>query len=60
MNYGAFVKLEPGIEGPGSYFSEMSWTRRINHPSELVNVSDEIEVVVLEVEQGQAGNLAGH
>jgi small subunit ribosomal protein S1 len=48
VNYGAFVKLEPGIEGL-VHISEMSWTRRINHPSEIVNVGDEIEVVVLDV-----------
>ena len=48
MNYGAFVKLEPGIEGL-VHISEMSWTRRINHPSEVVNAGDSIDVVVLEV-----------
>jgi len=48
MSYGAFVQLEQGIEGL-VHISEMSWTRRINHPSELINVGDEIEVVVLEV-----------
>ncbi len=36
MNYGAFVKLEPGVEGL-VHISEMSWTRRINHPSELLS-----------------------
>ncbi len=46
MSYGAFVKLEEGIEGL-VHISEMSWTRRISHPSEVVNVDDEIEVVVL-------------
>ena len=46
MSYGAFVKLEEGIEGL-VHISEMSWTRRISHPNELVNVDDEIEVVVL-------------
>ena len=46
MSYGAFVKLEEGIEGL-VHISEMSWTRRISHPSELVQVDDEIEVVVL-------------
>ena len=46
MSYGAFVKLEEGIEGL-VHISEMSWTRRISHPSELVNVDDQIEVVVL-------------
>ncbi len=48
MNYGAFVKLEPGIEGL-VHISEMSWTRRINHPSELISLGDEVEVVVLEI-----------
>jgi small subunit ribosomal protein S1 len=46
MSYGAFVKLEEGIEGL-VHISEMSWTKRINHPNELVHVDDEIEVVVL-------------
>jgi len=46
MTYGAFVKLEEGIEGL-VHISEMSWTKRINHPSELVNIGDKIEVVVL-------------
>ncbi|MFY9309487.1 MAG: 30S ribosomal protein S1, partial [Bacteroidia bacterium] len=48
MSYGAFVKLEDGIEGL-VHISEMSWTRRINHPSELVQPGVEIEVVVLEI-----------
>ncbi|NQU20893.1 MAG: S1 RNA-binding domain-containing protein, partial [Candidatus Nealsonbacteria bacterium] len=46
MTYGVFVKLEEGIEGL-VHISEMSWTRRISHPSELVQIEDEIEVVVL-------------
>ncbi|MCE5269538.1 MAG: 30S ribosomal protein S1 [Planctomycetaceae bacterium] len=46
MTYGVFVKLEEGIEGL-VHISEMSWTRRISHPSELVQPEDEIEVVVL-------------
>ena len=48
MNYGAFVKLEPGVEGL-VHISEMSWTRRINHPSEILSLGDQIEVVVLEI-----------
>lgn len=48
MSYGAFVKLEEGIEGL-VHISEMSWTKRINHPSEMVSVGEEIDVVVLEV-----------
>jgi len=50
MSYGAFVKLEEGLEGL-VHISEMSWTRRINHPSELVSVGDEVEVVVLEIDK---------
>jgi small subunit ribosomal protein S1 len=46
MSYGAFVKLEEGIEGL-VHISEMSWTKRISHPNELVHIGDEIEVVVL-------------
>jgi len=48
MPYGAFVKLEEGLEGL-VHISEMSWTRRINHPSEMVAVSETVEVVVLEI-----------
>ncbi|HZF04655.1 MAG TPA: 30S ribosomal protein S1 [Patescibacteria group bacterium] len=47
-NYGAFVELEPGVEGL-VHVSEMSWTRRVRHPSKLVNVADEVEVIVLDV-----------
>src|SRR5262249_41490941 len=46
MSYGAFVKLEDGIEGL-VHISEMSWTKRVNHPSELVHIGDEVQVVVL-------------
>jgi small subunit ribosomal protein S1 len=46
MSYGAFVKLEDGIEGL-VHISEMSWTKRVNHPNELVHIGDEVEVVVL-------------
>lgn len=48
MSYGAFVKLEPGIEGL-VHISEMSWTKRINHPNELVSIGDAIEVQVLNI-----------
>ncbi|MCH7790849.1 MAG: 30S ribosomal protein S1 [Planctomycetes bacterium] len=50
MSYGAFVRLEDGIEGL-VHISEMSWTRRINHPSELVTAGDTIEVVVLDIDK---------
>ncbi|MGN6132865.1 MAG: 30S ribosomal protein S1 [Aureliella sp.] len=49
MSYGAFVKLEPGIEGL-VHISEMSWTRRINHPNEMVQIGDEIDVKILGVD----------
>ncbi|KAA0217501.1 MAG: 30S ribosomal protein S1 [Leptolyngbya sp. PLA3] len=52
MSYGAFVRLEDGIEGL-VHISEMSWTRRINHPSEVVNVNDSIEVVVLDIDKNK-------
>ncbi len=50
MSYGAFVKLEVGIEGL-VHISEMSWTKRVNHPNELVQIGDEIEVVVLGIDK---------
>ena len=50
MSYGAFVKLEDGIEGL-VHISEMSWTKRISHPSELVQIDDSIEVVVLRIDE---------
>ena len=57
MSYGAFVKLEPGIEGL-VHISEMSWTKRVNHPSELVNIGDEIDVKILGVDpEGQQLSL---
>ena len=48
MTYGAFVRLEDGIEGL-VHISEMSWTRRVNHPSEMVQPGQEVDVVVLEI-----------
>ncbi|NNM89166.1 MAG: 30S ribosomal protein S1 [Phycisphaerae bacterium] len=52
MTYGAFVKLEEGVEGL-VHISEMSWTKRINHPSEMLSVGEEIDVVVLEVDKNK-------
>jgi small subunit ribosomal protein S1 len=57
MSYGAFVKLEPGIEGL-VHISEMSWTRRISDPKELVSVGDQIDVKILGVDkEGQQLSL---
>lgn len=47
-NYGAFVELEEGVDGM-IHVSDMSWTRKINHPSEILKKGDEVEAVVLEV-----------
>jgi small subunit ribosomal protein S1 len=49
-DYGAFVELEPGIEGL-VHVSEMSWTKRIKHPSKVVAVGDRVEAVVLDVDE---------
>ena len=48
MTYGAFVKLEEGVEGL-VHISEMSWTRRVNDPREVVSIGDNVEVVILDV-----------
>jgi small subunit ribosomal protein S1 len=48
--YGAFVELEPGIEGL-IHVSEMSWTKRIKHPSKVVSTGDTVEAVVLDVDE---------
>ncbi len=50
MSYGAFVKLEEGVEGL-VHISEMSWTKRIAHPSDILSVGQEVEVVVLKIEK---------
>jgi len=48
-DYGAFVELEKGIEGL-IHISEMSWTRRVKHPSKVVAIGDEVEVKILEID----------
>jgi len=50
VSYGAFVHLEDGVEGL-VHVSEMSWRKRINHPSEIVDPGDEIEVIVLDIDK---------
>ncbi|MCD5401449.1 S1 RNA-binding domain-containing protein, partial [candidate division NPL-UPA2 bacterium] len=49
-SYGAFVQLEEGMEGL-VHISEMSWTRHLNHPSEMLAIGDIIEVVVLNIDK---------
>ena len=51
-DYGAFVELEQGIEGL-VHVSEMTWSKRMKHPSKLVNVGDQVECVVLSVTPGE-------
>jgi small subunit ribosomal protein S1 len=48
-DYGAFVELEAGVEGL-IHVSEMSWTKKVKHPSKLLNVGDDVEAVVLQVD----------
>jgi small subunit ribosomal protein S1 len=48
-NYGAFVELEPGVEGL-IHVSEMSWTRHVRNPNELYKLGDELETMVLSIE----------
>lgn len=50
-DYGAFVELAEGVEGL-IHVSEMSWTKRVKHPSQMVKVGDEVDVQVLEVDTG--------
>ncbi|MFO7975547.1 MAG: S1 RNA-binding domain-containing protein, partial [Candidatus Hydrogenedentota bacterium] len=45
----AFVQLEDGIEGM-VHVSEMSWTRRVRHPNEVMNLDEEVDVMVLNVD----------
>ncbi len=47
-DYGAFVEIEPGVEGL-IHISEMTWSRRMKHPSKVVKTGDQVEAVVLEV-----------
>ncbi len=49
-DYGAFIELIPGVEGL-IHVSEMSWTKRVKHPSKIVNIGDEVEAVVLDIDQ---------
>ncbi len=51
-DYGAFVELEPGIEGL-IHISEMSWTKRVKHPSKMVAIGDEVDVMVLDVDEDE-------
>ncbi len=58
-NFGVFVELEEGIDGL-IYISDLSWTKKIKHPSEFVNVSDTLEVEVLELDVDGRKLSLGH
>ena len=51
-SFGAFVEIEPGIDGL-VHVSDMSWTKRVEHPSEIVEKGDEVEVMVLDIDADQ-------
>ncbi|NLV30607.1 MAG: 30S ribosomal protein S1 [Acidobacteria bacterium] len=48
-DYGAFIELEPGVEGL-IHISEMTWNKRVKHPSKILNVGDPVEAVVLDID----------
>ncbi len=58
-NFGVFVELEEGIDGL-IYISDLSWTKKVKHPSEFVNIGDELEVVVLELDVDGRKLSLGH
>ncbi|WP_396180583.1 30S ribosomal protein S1 [Flavobacterium sp.] len=58
-NFGIFVELEEGIDGL-VYISDLSWTKKIKHPSEFVNVGDNLDVVVLELDVDARKLSLGH
>jgi small subunit ribosomal protein S1 len=51
-DYGAFIQLAEGVEGL-VHISEMAWTKRVRHPSKVLSVGDEVEVMILDVDQNQ-------
>ena len=58
-NFGLFVEMEEGIDGL-VHISDLSWEKKIKHPSEFCNVGDEIEVVVLELDKANRRMSLGH
>lgn len=58
-NFGVFVELEEGIDGL-IYISDLSWTKKIKHPSEFCNVGDKLDVVVLELDSAARRLSLGH
>lgn len=58
-NFGVFVELEPGIDGL-VHISDLSWTDKVNHPTEVVNKGDEIEVIILSIDFDNRRISLGH
>ncbi|MBP5210568.1 MAG: 30S ribosomal protein S1 [Bacteroidales bacterium] len=58
-NFGVFVELNEGVEGL-VHISDLSWTKKINHPSEMVSIGDQLDVVVLDVDQNIRRLSLGH
>ncbi|MDD2595601.1 MAG: 30S ribosomal protein S1 [Bacteroidales bacterium] len=58
-NFGVFVELEEGVDGL-VHISDLSWTKKIKHPSEFTSIGDSLEVVVLEVDQENRRLSLGH
>ena len=58
-DYGAFIELEQGIEGL-IHVSEMSWTRRVKHPSKVLAIGDTVEAVVLDIDPAPEPHQPGH
>ena len=58
-NFGVFIELEEGIDGL-AYISDLSWTKKIKHPSEILSVNDSIDVVVLELDINGRKLSLGH
>ena len=58
-NFGVFVELEPGIDGL-IHISDLSWTEKVNHPNEIINKDEEIEVVILAIDFENRRITLGH
>ena len=56
-SFGAFVEIEPGIDGL-IHISDMSWTKRVQHPSEVVKKGDAVDVVILNIDSREQAHLA--
>lgn len=58
-DFGVFVELEPGVDGL-IHISDLSWSKKINHPSEITKLGDQIEVVILEIDRENRRLSLGH